>query len=272
MGRASLLGVVLVWPAVLPAPAVERDTRTQPSLSVQVEVADPPAIVPKTQVPQGKPAGNVRAVYVVERDVPQQAFGKTVALKQLPGVFDRDSGRWVWRDLPSSTYDLIVDTTNGRFEGVDLRPRFEIDTPLAEGDRERIQKLVKSMKTFSDRKRILALNGNAQEADCLVELMRTTPTHLKKDKPSLIWRIERWDYRKRSGVWTRTRSPRVLRRFFVDRETFSSWHWNFLPRIGGIDVEQDRPVARRVRLPSRFTSALGLSASNAPAPKVLPQP
>lgn len=247
-------------------------------LEVEVEIAQPPAAAAVEEAAPDESAahdkthdtGKVTAVYAVDRDVAQERFAKEVKLKRIAGEYDPKSGRWRWTTLPSGTYDLVIETENGRYEGVDCRPRWDGDVELTKQDRQKIGELLKHMKTFSDERRFLHLDGHGEEAVAIVELMRIRPTHLKTAKPSVVWRVERWSYRFRGGAWVREDSPRVLRRYLVSRERFDTWHWNFLPALGGIDVDDENTTRLSVTLPAAFDAQRGRAGPEAPREEDLP--
>ncbi len=197
------------------------------------------------EVRSGAPV--VRAA-ALDRSVPQKIADKEVRIREYAGTI---AGRtYAIPDLPPRTYDLYFETADGvRYEGVDLRVEGS-EKKLKERDRKAISGRVLRMKTWSNKKRVLRIEGNGEHAKALVELMRTNPTSYdgKFGGTPVVWRVEIWYYHKLFGTWRRE-EWKVLRRFLGTPEQAKEWKWVFLPELGGVEVKEAE-LRRDVTLPA----------------------
>ena len=196
--------------------------------------------------------GRVVRVAALDRSVPQKIVDREVRIRVYEGEV---AGRtYSVADLPGGTYDLYFETADGtRYEGADLRVEGS-SKKLREKDRKAVAERVLWMKTWSNKKRVLRIEGNGEHAKALVELMRTRPTSYdgRFGGTPVVWRVEIWYYRKLFGTWRRE-EPKVLRRFLRSPDEASKWRWAFLPELGGVDVREGE-VRRDVRLPAPAAS------------------
>ena len=188
----------------------------------------------------------VRAV-ALDRSLPQKIADKEVRIREYEGEV---AGRtYSIAGLPRGVYDLYFETADGvRYEGVDLSVE-ESAKKLKEKDRRAIAGRVLRMKTWSNKKRVLRIEGNGEHAKALLELMRTTPTSFdgRFGGTPVVWRVEIWYYHKLFGTWRRE-EWKVLRRFMRTPEEASKWKWVFLPELGGVEVKGE--VRKDVALPA----------------------
>jgi len=186
------------------------------------------------------PAQRVKQVRLINREDPDNFPAKQVRV--FTASFDKKTGRFVAKGLPRGSFDLMIDTTIGRIDGVNLRDipdRFDLapDTgpkgPLSKKDLTRIKDLVKHMRMFENKRRLLFLNGNAQRAKAFVEKIRDEKTTLPSKEPQVFWRVEVWQFRKMYGGWRRT-AWQVLYRKRMPLREFRLLNWAFDPALGGL--------------------------------------
>ena len=186
------------------------------------------------------PPERVREVRLINRQDPQNYPAKQ--LRVFRAAFDRETGRFVAERLPQGYYDLIVETTVGQIDGVDLRdtpdrfdlaPDREPQAPLTEKDLKWIDDHLQHMRTFENKKRLLFVNGNATRARALVEKIRDEATTLPSEEPEAIWRVEVWRFQKQYGAWSRTAWEVVYRQRMPLRQ-FRQLNWTFEPALGGL--------------------------------------
>lgn len=198
------------------------------------------------------PTGIVTRVSAIDRNVKVPMIAKEVPVREHEGrVLDGGSRYEV--DVPPGTFDLHFETTGGlKIEGADLRMEVAGDAPLKGRDIDSITERVLKMRTFEDRKSVLAVEGAGKHAKALVKLVRTKPTSYdgKFGEPVAVFRWEVWTFRKYTGSWVKERKYRVLRRFMVAKRKMHELRWEFRPELGGIDVEAGATVTRDVRLQS----------------------
>jgi len=161
---------------------------------------------------------------------------------KYPAFIDRSTGSFSIPRLPFGRYRLILQTSIGRIEGVDLRPLELIegvDKPLSEHSRQWIESFVKKVRTYENKKRILFLEGKANSAVAVVELLRDLPTTF--DKPqNRTWRVEKWYFVKEFGGWRKHSSEVIVRKMFSP-SAFDGLSWTFEPMLGGIELSEVSP-------------------------------
>ncbi len=215
---------------------------------------------------KGKLSPPERAVGVVkvvalDRNVKQKLTAKTVKINEFPAKYDPATGEFETGALPAGTYDLCVELSSGKLEGVDLRAWDERDLSkaLTTKDRKAIVDMVGHMKTWANERRVFAVGGNGKCATALVELLRIGNTSFDKKakKPFVVWRVELWFYRKLYGTWRREDNAKVLRRFMIDLDNWKKWTWTFEPALGGIDVSPGATRRIELTLPEAFGVGMG---------------
>lgn len=205
-----------------------------------------------------EPVGSVVKVSAVDRDVKQEAVGKEVKVREIEGRILRGGAGYVIEATPG-TYDLHVEVkgsprlgdapSDGRIiEGADLRgpERSEKPEPLKTRDRDRITDVAKKMRTWSDEKHVLAIEGAAGRAKALVKLVRTEPTSYDGEfgEPIAVVRWEIWNFRKYTGSWRREPKAKVLRRFLFPKRKLAELRWEFDPALGGVDIRPGEATRR----------------------------
>jgi len=196
--------------------------------------------------------------------------------RTYPGWFDAKSGRFRIEGLaPARRYDLIVETTMGRFEGVDLAvlppdllagpdrcPASSPAGPFTQQDRSAVRALIEGVRQFEDQVRILQLRGSGDRAVALIEKVRSRRFHSARG-PEVLWRIELWYFRKWYGGWARIgHVERVLHRLRLGRDEFRALRWVFVDALGGIELDRSgrsRPV--HYTLPDKLDAKLGRAPS-----------
>jgi hypothetical protein len=203
-------------------------------------------------------AGTVVKVSAIDREVRQKAVGREVTVREIEGRVLRGEAKYVIEAAPG-TYDLHVELegrprlgdtpSDGRIiEGADLRSheRPEEPKPLKKRDRDRIAEVVEKMRTWSDEKHVLAIEGAAGRAKALVKLVKTKPTSYDGEygEPIAVVRWEIWSFRKYTGSWRREPRAKVLRRFLFPKRSLGELRWEFDPALGGVDVRAGETARR----------------------------
>lgn len=244
------------------------------------------------------PAGKVKSIVAIQRclDVKcgscKRQFtaranrpGKTIKCKACGKAFplpihkakiDKDRGIFEITGLPADRrYDLIIETTIGRIEGVDLSP-IESDLeklrrkrvranprPFGTEDRATITELITKVKQFENFVRPIHIIGHGEKATALVEKARiqddkTGKFHSENDDEA-IWRVELWHFRKWFGGWERVSNVEgVMYRKRMPRSEYDAMNWVFSDKLGGIEVDaagSSRPLT--INIPARLDPKLG---------------
>ncbi len=171
------------------------------------------------------------------------------------------AGRWIFRELPTGTYDLVIVTSaRARIEGFRYPPITEFDPflpadspPPDEETREWILKHISKSARYENRVTPLFLAGGEKQVRILVQLVRDRPTSFDGDfgGPVATVRHEVWQYTNNYGGWVKDRRAEVLDRILMARGEFHRWTWIWEPRLGGIEVTGSaRTLA--MPLPERF--------------------
>ncbi len=214
-----------------------------------------------------------------------RACGKTFPVPTYKATFDKDGGVFTVAGLPvGQRYDLIVETTVGRIEGVDLSP-VESDleklrrkriraNPREFGDQDRrtIVELITKVEQFENFVRPIYIVGHGDKATALVEKARIqdedTGKFHSEQGDEAIWRVELWYFRKWFGGWERVSNVEgVLYRRRMSRSQYDAMNWIFSDKLGGIEVDEagsSRPVT--VNIPARLDPRLGRAAAPATTP------
>lgn len=165
-------------------------------------------------------------------------------------------GRMVVCDklLPQTSYDAKITLKDGTIlQGVNMSwyaplPSPSAD-PLEQEDIAEIHSIIDDVPSFYDKSRILILQGTAQNAVALVELIRDRDFY--HSNGNVIWRIELWYFEQQHGGWARVRqTSNVLRRErFKDAQTFARETKNirWMPQLGGIQFS-DKDEQREINL------------------------
>jgi len=209
--------------------------------------------------------------------------GKSFPVPTYAASIDKANSLFEIRGLPvGQRYDLIVETTAGRIEGVDLSP---LETDLerlsrrsvkanprefSDEDRAAVVDLITKTKQFENYVRPIYVRGHGEKAAALVEKGRLqddqTGSFHSEQGNEAIWRVELWYFRKWYGGWERVSNVEaVLYRRRMPRSEYDAMKWVFSDALGGIEVDQSgsgRPVA--IHVPESLDPNLG-RAGNANA-------
>lgn len=241
------------------------------------------------------PAGKVLKVGVVER-IPA-ALMKLKDKTHWGRLVSRAKGTYVVDNLAPREYDLVIETPEGRIEGVVLKVRGETNQPtydlnlgtgelkvqhfdisqyIEEGEvlppdkrdtlirkKLRIDKLVekvnKTLKVarFMDTNRALYVHGTRERAVVLMELARKTKFYAEKGD-QVIWRVETWPFTWMLDVWHKPRKGlRVWQRTRVPADQFAKMGYVFDPALGGIEVKPGETTTFDCTLPDKLPKSLG---------------
>jgi len=209
-----------------------------------------------------EPSDVLQSIAAVDRDSKQTVTGQ----------IDRRHGAFRIAGLVVGTrYDLLLETTLGRIEGVDMAveptdPGAAASQPatkpasreFSDADRGAIERLVAGPERFADEVRILLLNGVGDRATALVEKLRTRRFH--QSKPGeVIWRVELWYFAWWYGGWARqAHTQRVLYRQRMQRSELDATTWVFTDKLGGVVARRSddvRPLS--FRIPDKLDPAQG---------------
>jgi hypothetical protein len=241
-----------------------------------------------------RPAGKALKVGVVER-IPPTIMKLNDRLHW--GQVDPKTGAYVVDKLAPKTYDLVIETAEGRIEGVVLRvpgeedeatydlnvatgklrtQRFDIaeyteeNQVLTDEERDklvrrklRIDKLLgrveKTLKVarFMDTNRPLCVHGTRDRAVVLMELARKDTFYAEKGD-QVIWRIETWPFEWRYSVWHKpNKGLRVWQRLRLAAAQFEKMGYVFDPALGGITVTAGEAAKVDYELPETLPASLG---------------
>lgn len=160
-----------------------------------------------------------------------------------------EDGCWVFADLPSGKYNLVVMGKDRlRIEGFCYPPVLEFDQFLARDakveaeNRKKIVELVSKSLHYENKVEPLHLSGDDKAIRVLVMLIRDKPTSYENDSPGAATiRHEVWQYTWRYGGWAKEKRTKVLDRLMLHRDDLRKWIWLWTPELGGINVT-DQPL------------------------------
>jgi len=241
-----------------------------------------------------KPPGKATKVGVVER-IPADIMKLNDKIHW--GKLDAATGKYVVDNLAPREYDLVIETPEGRIEGVVLRvpgeedkptydlnlgtgelkvERFDFSRYIEEGEilppekrdkllrtKLRIDKLIdkvtKTLKVarFMDTNRALVIHGTRDEAVVLMALSRKTRFYAEKGD-QVIWRVETWPFQWKYTVWHKPRKGlRVWQRLRIPAADFKKMGYVYDPALGGITVKAGETTTFDVTLPETLPASLG---------------
>ena len=241
-----------------------------------------------------KPPGKALKVGVVER-IPADIM--KLNDKTHWGRLDRAKGEYIVDNLAPREYDLVIETPEGRIEGVKLHvrgeekqatynlnlgtgelqvERFDLSPYIEEGEilppekrdklirtKLRINKLLdrvtKTLKVarFMDTNRPLYVHGTRERAAILMELSRKTTFYAEKGD-QVIWRVESWPFEWKYTVWHKPRKGlRVWQRLRISAGEFAKMGYVYDPALGGIEVKAGETTTLDVTLPDKLPASLG---------------
>jgi len=218
-----------------------------------------------------------------DKTITCKACGKAFPAPTYTAKIDKTGGKFEITGLPvGQRYDLIVQTTMGRIEGVDLSP---LETELEKlrrkrvranprefgtEDRETIVELITKVKQFENFVHPIYIVGHGEKATALVEKARiqdekTEKFHSEKGNEA-IWRVELWYFRKWFGGWERVSNVEgVLYRLRIPRSKYDAMNWVFSDALGGIEVDPAGKSRRvTIELPAKLDPKRGRVAKSEP--------
>ena len=213
------------------------------------------------------------------------------------GKVDPKTGEYEVEGLAPGKYDLVIETAEGRIEGVELKVLGEENEPtydlnlgtgelrvqrfdekqLGEADEaltpeecskrlkralriDRLEDHLKKLMTvaqFTDTNRPLYIHGTPKRAVVLVELARTTAFYADKGG-EVIWRIETYPYIWMGDVWHKpNKGLRVLQRLRLDGREFARMGYVYDPALGGIEVKDGQTTRFDFALPEKLPESMG---------------
>lgn len=156
--------------------------------------------------------------------------------------------------LPDTPYDLSITTSQGRvLQGVDMgwyspweRSSDQVGS-LTDEDQIQIKKIITEVPAFYSRSELLVLQGDAERAVALVQLIRDRPFH-GSGREEVIWRVELWYFQNHAGGWQKVQQQhRVLRRErFSTRQAYQAEvdRLVWMPCLGGITIPEGQALKR----------------------------
>ncbi len=240
------------------------------------------------------PAGKAVKVGAVER---LPASISKLNDKRHWGSLDPKTGKFVIEKLQPKKYDLVIETKEGRIEGVafsvrgesreatydmnvatgkimvqrfDISQYIEENQALTEEERNkiirkklRIDKLLERVKKtlsvarFMDKNRALHVHGTRQRALVLMELVRADQFYAGK-KGEAIWRVESWPFTWMYDVWHKpNKGLKVWQRLRLQGDDFAKLGYVFDPALGGIEVEAGKDTTFDYTLPDTLPKSMG---------------
>lgn len=165
-------------------------------------------------------------------------------------------GRWVFKNLPPGTYDLVV-LADGRrrFEGFQFPPVREFDpffSPSMGIDDETRELVVEDIKKSPHYENVvepLYLAGDKKTVRVLMMLLRNKPTTYDEVPNAATLRHEIWQYSWNYGGWQKEKRTKVMDRIIMDRNELRKWTWLWDAKLGGIQVGKS-PIRVKVQLPN----------------------
>ena len=246
-------------------------------------VEDKPSVKPPRSgdvTGQITPAARIRDLGAISR-VTEKRF--------TPTRFDRQTGKFVFKDLPGdASYDLCVKTADGReLEGIDLdfldarmlrlaaQRRKQLNLPpeaphdFSVEDVNLIVKQLTSLREFIEIHRPLYVEGHGKWATVLIELMRTREHYAGGDR--LIWRVELWYMEYRHGGWEKIgNQERVLRRLRVAPAVWQQTHIEYYHTLSAYIDDQGHSSSIEFKVPDKPDITRGRPANTKPVQPVKP--
>jgi len=168
-----------------------------------------------------------------------------------------EAGQWVFQDLPSGKYDLVILAgPRVRIEGFVYPPALEFDAffpgdaTIDDETREFIVDHIKKSPQYENKVQSLHLGGDKEAVRVLLMLIRDKPTSYEGDfAGAATIRHEVWQYSYQYGGWTKEKRTRVFDRVMVHRDELRKWTWLWDPKLGGIEIKNS-PLKIKYTLPT----------------------
>lgn len=189
--------------------------------------------------------------------------------KEFPIGFDKTTGKISADNLPPDRYKIIIETAQGKIEGID---QFFEETgmpPLATGEfsekkRQEIQDIIDHYKLHEEKRKTLYITGawgkglDERKGVVYIILLMERQSTLPTPEPVVTYRVEKWLYRW-SGDWYRKKNEYLLlHRDMPPVRIFKGLTWIFEPALGNINLTPENPSAQiNYTIPEKFPSAKG---------------
>ncbi len=154
------------------------------------------------------------------------------------GVFHRHNGAFSIPRVPAGhTYDLIILTRHGRWEGVNMRYERPVlpGPPAKPDDIRQIVTFIEKIPRFTNYNRPLWIAADHNHATVVVEQLRTQ-SFVTGHRGSIIFRVAVWYFQRYHAAWSKVSNMgKVMARWRGNPEKIPN-PWQFLPLLGGIRV------------------------------------
>lgn len=177
-----------------------------------------------------RPAGEVISIIAFNRE----------ENRKYEGSIDVPTGEYVINGLPAGSYDLILKTERCLIEGLQLYVPRRLEEKLTVKDRKELERIIKSVEPFFNRKKILRLSGGGKYADVLVEQVRDKVYYYnstgEKVHGKMIRRIDLWRFRKSGLRWVSLWNKHLYREELSPDSPGRRMEYKFEEKFSGIRV------------------------------------
>lgn len=152
--------------------------------------------------------------------------------------------------LPGTPYTIQIAMADGSvWRGVDMswynaEPAQADAGPITDDDLAEIRSIITDVPSFYNKSSVVDVAGNHDRATVLVQLVRDKDFHAGANE--VIWRIELWYFKFEAGGWAIVpQQNKVLERVrYKSHEAFHAVtdHIKWLPQLGGIRLDKDKPL------------------------------
>lgn len=154
------------------------------------------------------------------------------------GLFHKSTGKFSIPLVPAGhTYDLILITRHGRWEGVNMHYERPVlpGPPAQPDDIRQIVHFIEKIPRFTNYNRPLWIAANHNYATVVVEQLRTQ-SFVTGRRGSIIFRVAVWYFRRYHAAWSKVSNMgKVMTRWRGEPQTIPN-PWQYLPQLGGIRV------------------------------------
>jgi len=121
----------------------------------------------------------------------------------VKGQVDKETGKYVVKDLLPGFYDLVLVTRDSVFLATGLKGEDFSEDSLSDRDKADLAKRVWEIKDFFEEKKVLHVAGNKKRAKAIVKTVRKKKTSAEKkgDLPLVFFHIEYWVMHKTGERW-----------------------------------------------------------------------
>ena len=189
--------------------------------------------------------------------------------KEFPIEFDEATGRISAENLPYGRYKIVIETPQGKIEGIDQffeetqRPPVRTGE-LPENQVKAIQDDIDNLRLHEEKRKTLYVTGTWGEgtsekiAVVYIILLMERPSTLPTAEPVNTYRVEKWLYRW-SGQWYRKKNEYLmLHRDMPAKKDFTCLTWIFEPALGNIELTQEQNAAEvKYTVQDKFPSGKG---------------